>query len=118
MGEWGAMMQGGYEYIVKVKKYKTMVYGSAEFILSSTEDKALRAYMQYRRIIVNRCKKDSCPVFISITDFSPSECCIRLPLTNVTSILRKVALAAVIRFKTEQQTTTQFHEQIGVAAKQ
>lgn len=72
------------EYVLKVKKCKTVQYGRAELILNETKKRALQAYVLYARPCVTDCRKDSCPAFISWMKATPSECCIKLLLSNMT----------------------------------
>ena len=102
IGEWRAMEQltgdqeESNEYRVKIKIHKTMQYGSAEIYLNDVVERAHRAYMLYARPTVTKCSNDSCKVFITSGSSTPDECCIKLPLANVSGIVRTIAVAAVV----------------------
>ena len=84
--------------VVKVKTHKTMAYGSANIVLSKTEDRALKAYVSYGRPLIASCETQGCPVFTS--RHSPGQCCSKLHISTVSTILRKVALKAGVTSRT------------------
>ena len=96
LGEWRSrVLQEDETSTIKVKIYKTMSYGAAEFMLNTVEEGALKAYVMYARPLVTDCKTDSCPVFTSTLPASRKQsCCVKLDLSNVTTIVKKVALKA------------------------
>ena len=58
------------------------------------EEKALRAYMLYGRPLMTKCENLFCPVFVTHTNASPEEWCIKLHISNTYVILKNVAVAA------------------------
>ena len=81
------------QFLLKIKKHKTSVYGSAEVILSLREKAALDSYMLYARNYGTECKKGSCPVFIAASKPTTEKCCSKL-LSNLTKIVMLTALRA------------------------
>ena len=66
VAEWKSRTQHkGETSIIKVKIHKTMSYGKAELVLNKLEEKALKAYMLYRRKLFTCRISDACPVFLS-----------------------------------------------------
>ena len=82
--------------MLNARKHKTSQYGSAEIVLSETEEKVLRAYMMYARPFASKCRKETCPVFIGVSNQSSEDCCAKIPLWNITAIVRKTSVAAGI----------------------
>ncbi|MPC24060.1 hypothetical protein E2C01_017132 [Portunus trituberculatus] len=86
--------------VIKIRKHKTMTFGSAEVVLNSIEERALKAYMMYARPLVTTCQADSCPVFLSSVLYGhANECCVGMNISNVTAILRKISLKAGVSSK-------------------
>ena len=96
VGEWKARtLHSAETSVIKVKKHKTMSFGSADLILSKLEELALKAYMMYGRQFFTSCQLDGCPVFLSSTPSKGSgECCGKLHISNITAIIRKTAIRA------------------------
>ena len=93
--EWKSRcIQEGEATVVKVKIHKTMAYGSAEFVLDQTEERALQAYIEHGRPTLTRCTSEACPVFTSTHPGPGETCCVKLHLTNVTAIISKIAIKA------------------------
>ena len=78
-----------------------MAYGSADLMLIKRKEKALITYMKYARPTFTKCQSDACPVFTSSQSaFNKQECCVKLHLSNVTSIVRKISIKAGITSRT------------------
>ena len=70
-----------------------MNYGSAELILNTVEEGALKAYMMYTHPLLTKCQSEACPVFIStLPSQMTTACCVKLHISNISAIVRKVAL--------------------------
>ena len=103
LGEWQTRtIEGGETSMIRVKVHKTMAYGSANLVLNRTEERALKAYVLYARPIATSCQKEGCPVFTSrMAGRKDIEaCCVKLQLTSVSAILKKVAVKAGVTSRT------------------
>lgn len=97
VAEWEARTMEEDGSIIRVRKHKTLLSGHAEMMLNTTEERALVAYMRYARRIVTPCKSPTCPVFISsIVALKHGECCGKLNLSNITTIVGRIAKKAGI----------------------
>ena len=93
--EWKSRrIQEGEATVVKVKIHKTMAYGSAEFVLDHTEERALQAYIEYGWPTLTRCTSEARPVFTSTKPGAGKTCYVKLHLANVTAIISKIAIKA------------------------
>ena len=70
-----------------------MQSGSADSVLTERE-KALKAYVMYARPTIVDCNRNSCLVFVSSAGRTARECCVKLPVSNISRILRNSGLAA------------------------
>lgn len=101
VGEWKSRTLQDDSAVIRVRVHKTMSYGSADLVLNKTEERALKAYMLYARPVVTDCHSDSCPVFVSsVSSGDGRECCSKLHLSNISSIVKKVALKAGVTSRT------------------
>ena len=82
------------QFVLKVKKHKTSMHGSAEVILGLKEKAALDSYMLYAREFGSECKKNSCPVFITSSNPTTEQYCSKLMLSTLTKIVMLTALKA------------------------
>ena len=86
--------KGSKEYLLQIKRHKTMQYVSADIVLTEIEAKAFKTYVLCARPTIVDCNSNFCIIFVSSTGRTARECCVKLPVSNVTKILRNSGLAA------------------------